>query len=123
LTRPRVIRYFLRRTWGSKDIDEWLWQYDVLSAAQPGAEYAPLWFLSGGLFSADIHTIYERLELPVWVAHGTRGDFTDYRGLKIVADRPNWKISVLETGALPFFERCETFCNLYDQTLGAPHGV
>ncbi len=63
LTRPGVIRYFLQRTWGASTIDEALWEYDVLTTRQPGAEHAPLYFLSGGLFSADIHSVYERLAL------------------------------------------------------------
>ncbi len=57
LTRPGVIRYFLRRTWGSEQIDEALWAYDVLTTTVPGAEHAPLNFLSANLFSADIHTV------------------------------------------------------------------
>ena len=117
LTRPNVIRYFLRRTWGSQTIDEALWQYDVLTTRQPGAEHAPLHFLSAYLFSADIHTIYETLALPVWMSHGVRGDFTDYRGKSIVAARPNWRFSVFETGALPFFEVPAEFIAAYDAFL------
>lgn len=109
LTRPGVIRYFLERTWGAKGIDEELWRYDVLTTRVPGAEHAPLHFLSAGLFSADIHTVYEQITQPVWVTHGVRGDFTDYRGLKIVRDKPNWQIEVLPTGALPQFEVPEDF--------------
>lgn len=104
LTRPGVVRYFLQRTWGSKAIDETLWQYDVLTTRQPGAEHAPLHFLSAGLFSADIHTVYEQLAMPVWMSHGVRGDFTDYRGSHIVRQRPNWQFSIYPTGALPQFE-------------------
>jgi len=118
LTRPGVIRYFLRRTWGSKQIDEALWAYDLLTTKAPGAEHAPLHFLSANLFSADINTIYERLEMPVWMSHGVRGDFTDYRGKVIVEARPNWEFSVFPTGALPYFEVPEEFCTAYDQFLG-----
>ncbi len=114
LTRPGVIRYFLRRTWGSTDIDEALWRYDVLTTRQPGAEHAPLHFLSAGLFSADIHTLYEQLEMPVWMSHGVRGDFTDYRNKTIVEGRPNWHFSVFPTGALPYFELPDRFCEAYD---------
>jgi Alpha/beta hydrolase family len=117
LTRPGVIRYFLRRTWGSREIDEALWRYAVVTAQQPGAQYAPLHFLSGGLFSADIQTVYEHLSLPVWMSHGVRGDFTDYRGKTIVAQQPNWQFTVFPTGALPFFEVCEQFCLAYDRFL------
>ena len=117
LTRPGVIRYFLCRTWGSKQIDEALWAYDVLTTRVTGAEHAPLHFLSANLFSADIHTVYEQLEMPVWMSHGVRGDFTDYRGKVIVQGRPNWQFTVFSTGALPYFEVPEEFNNAYDRIL------
>jgi len=118
LTRPAVIRYFLKRTWGSKAIDEQLWAYDVLTARLPGAEHAPLYFLSAGLFSADILSVYESLTQPVWLSHGVRGDFTDYRGRRWLEARGNWRFSVYQTGALPFFEVPERFIADYDQFLG-----
>ena len=117
LTRPGVIRYFLRRTWGSRAIDEELWHYDVLTTRCPGAEHAPLHFLSGSLFSADISNIYEQLALPVWMSHGVRGDFTDYRGKSRVETRPNWRCTVFETGAMPFFEVEAKFSATYDAFL------
>jgi pimeloyl-ACP methyl ester carboxylesterase len=117
LTRPGVIRYFLKRTWGSDQIDEDLWAYDVLTTRQPGAEFAPLCFLSGAMFSADIHIVYESLTAPVWVTHGVRGDFTDYRGLGLVSERANWQVAVLPTGALPYFEVPQQFIAGYDAFL------
>jgi pimeloyl-ACP methyl ester carboxylesterase len=117
LTRPGVIRYFLRRTWGSRAIDEELWHYDVLTTRCPGAEHAPLHFLSGSLFSADISNIYEQLALPVWMSHGVRGDFTDYRGKSRVETRTNWRFTVFETGAMPFFEVEAKFSATYDAFL------
>ena len=117
LTKPGVVRYFLVRTWGSKAIDEPLWAYDVLTTKAPGAEYAPLHFLSAKLFSADVHTVYEQLKMPVWMSHGVRGDFTDYRGKVIVERRPNWHFSIFPTGALPYFEVPEEFCKVFDQFL------
>jgi pimeloyl-ACP methyl ester carboxylesterase len=119
LTRPGVIRYFLRRTWGSDAIDEDLWRYDVLTTGQPGAEHAPLCFVSGAMFSADIHAVYEKLRLPVWMSHGVRGDFTDYRGTALVEGRSNWTFTVFQTGALPHFEQPDAFVAAYDRFLGA----
>ncbi len=119
LTRPGVIRYFLRRTWGSHAIDEGLMAYDVLTTRQPGAVNAPLYFLSAYLFSADIHNVYEQLTMPVWMPHGVRGDFTDFRNKKIVDGRSNWRFSVYPTGALPYFEIPERFCADYDRLLAA----
>lgn len=117
LARPRVIRYFLRRTWGSRLIDDILWRYDTVTARQPGAEFAPLYFLSGQLFSADVHTLYESLTAPVWMTHGVRGDFTDYRQQSLVAGRPNWKFKTYATGAFPHFEDTAQFCADYDAFL------
>jgi hypothetical protein len=112
------MRYFLQRSWGSKAIDEALWAYDVQLARQPGARHAPLAFLSGGLFSADILGVYESLKQPVWASHGVRGDFTDYRGLARVRGRPNWCFSVFQTGALPYFEQPTEFCAAFGSFLG-----
>lgn len=120
LTRPGVIRYFLRRTWGSRDIDEALWRHDVLTARQPGAEFAPLAFVAGWLFAADALSVYEALGQPVWMSHGTRGDFTDYRGAEALRARPNWRLSVYAAGAMPYFEQPEAFCR---ELLGFLKGV
>ena len=117
LTRPGVIRYFLERTWGSKAIDEGLWAYDLVTTKYPGAEFAPLYFLSAGLFSKDINRIYDSLRMPVWLSHGVRGDFVDFRGTAALRDRPNWTFDVFDTGALPHFERPEAFLARCDRFL------
>ncbi|MBK1690035.1 alpha/beta fold hydrolase [Rubrivivax gelatinosus] len=120
LTRPGVVRYFLERTWGSKRIDETLWAYCVATARQPGARFAPLAFLAGNLFSADIQRVYESIAQPVWASHGVLGDFTDYRAMSIVAGKPNWRFSVYPTGAMPYFEVPRPFFNELDNFLAAP---
>jgi hypothetical protein len=117
LTSKPSIRYFLEKTWGSKDIDEGLLRYDYLTTHQPGAQHAPFYFVSGFLFSKDIRRIYQSLTLPVWMAHGVRGDFTDYSRKKTIADQPNWTVSVFKTGALPHFERLDEFVRAYDAFL------
>lgn len=117
LTRPSVIRYFLQRTWGSKDIDEASWAYAVKTARQPGARFAPFHFISGGLFSTDTLSVYTSLQQPVWMSHGTRGDFTDYRGKSVVEGRDNWSFTVFDTGALPYFEKPDEFFSAFDSFL------
>jgi pimeloyl-ACP methyl ester carboxylesterase len=109
LTRPPVVRYFLERSFGSKAIDEVMWDYAVRTARQPGAHHAPLAFLAGRLFSADIVDVYDRIVQPVWVSHGTRGDFVDYRGKQHLQGHANWSFTVYEGGALPYFERTAQF--------------
>lgn len=38
LTRPGVVRYFLEKTFGRKEIDEGMWAYAVRTAREPGAK-------------------------------------------------------------------------------------
>jgi pimeloyl-ACP methyl ester carboxylesterase len=120
LTRPGVVRYFLRRTFGRDQIDEELWASCVRTAQEPGAEHAPLHFLAAVLFSADVHTLYDSLAMPAWLVHGVRGDFTDYRGKGFLADKPNWRMQVFDTGALPWFEQPDLFCAAFARFLAAP---
>ena len=123
LTSRAGIRYFLRKTWGSPDIDEGLAEYDYLTTHQPGAQHAPYYFVSGFLFSQDALRIYQSLTLPVWMSHGERGDFVDYSNKTVVEGRANWTIEVFKTGAMPHFEAREAFIRSYDAFLaraGAP---
>jgi pimeloyl-ACP methyl ester carboxylesterase len=117
LVSRRSVRYFLQRTWGAKAIDEGLLEYSWLTAHQPGARFAPLAFLSGRLFSRDIRDVYERLALPVWVPHGTRGDFRDFSGADWTRQRPNWSMQPFDSGALPHFEHPESFAAAYRRFL------
>lgn len=109
LVSRRSIRYFLVRTFGSDAVPEELIDYAWRSAHQPGARHAPYAFVSGGLFSADMRDVYERLTLPIWVPHGTRGDFRDFSGKGWTEDRSNWRFEAFPTGALPQFEMPEVF--------------
>jgi pimeloyl-ACP methyl ester carboxylesterase len=117
LTSRASIRFFLRKTWGSPDIDEGLVQYDYLTTRVPGAQHAPYYFVSGFLFSEGIIRIYHSLTLPVWMAHGVRGDFVDYTNKIVVENRANWNIRVFQTGAMPHFEARDEFVRAYDAFL------
>lgn len=120
LTRPGVVRYFLQRTFGRKAIDEGLWAYAVETAHQPGAEHAPLYFLSGHLFSRDATLLYERLAGPVWISHGVRGDFVRYDGVDPLLQREGIHRTIFETGALPYFEEPDEFMAAYEAFLATP---
>lgn len=122
LSSPGSVRFFLRKTWGSKQIDETMFNYSCLTARQEGARYAPFYFLSGYLFSADAFSLYESLRQPVWMSHGVRGDFTDYRLKKQLLARENWQCQVFDSGALPYFEVPDDFINAYDEFLAGVSG-
>lgn len=114
LTRPGTIRYFLKRTNGAETYDEGLAAYDDIITKQPGAEHAPYAFLSGALFSKDIRAIYEALTLPVFLGHGTRGDFKDFSEAAWTQERPNWTGASFESGALPHFDVPQPFFEALD---------
>lgn len=118
VSRPSV-QYFLRRTFGAKDVPESLVDYSWRTAHQPGADRAPFAFLSGRLFSADIRNVYERLALPVWLAHGTRGDFADFSEAGWVRLRKNWKVQAFDTGAIVYFQQPELFLKRWDAFLAS----
>ncbi|WP_316225950.1 alpha/beta hydrolase [Bradyrhizobium sp. SZCCHNS3052] len=117
LTSRASIRFFLQKTFGRKDIDEGLLEYDYITTHQPGAENAPYSFVSGYLFSTNALKLYQALAMPVWTVHGVRGDFVDYHGKHAVAALPNWQIEVMQTGAMPHFEQLDKVVASYDDFL------
>lgn len=114
-TRPSAVRHRLERRWGSRAIDEALCDYDLHSARQPGARFAPMHYLAGSLSSADIHTVYERLPQPVWVCLGLPGTHVDLDGLAQV--RRHWRLSLLHSGAVPFLGQANAFFDEFDAFL------
>ena len=113
VSRPSM-RFFLGKTFGSERIDEGLLAYDELTAHQPGARHVVWSFLSGYLFADDATRVYKSLRLPVWTAHGRRGDFVDFGKEREVAGRPNWHFAEFDTGAMPQFERLDELVASYD---------
>jgi pimeloyl-ACP methyl ester carboxylesterase len=109
LSSRASVRYFLKRTWGSPDIDAGLADYCVASARQPGARFAPLSFLCFRLFAADVRQLYAQLRMPVWVPHATRGDFRDFSSADFLRSRAHWRFQPFEAGALMFFEMPDAF--------------
>jgi pimeloyl-ACP methyl ester carboxylesterase len=117
LTSRAGIRFFLEKTWGTKEIDEGLLEYDYITTHQAGAENAPYYFVSGYLFSTDAIKLYQNLSMPVWMTHGVRGDFVDYEQKRLVQRLSNWNFSVFRTGAMPHFEQPSEFLALYETFL------
>ena len=70
------------------------------------------------MFSQEIHRIHEALSQPVWMSHVVRGDFTDFRGKRLVDQRGHWRTTVYPSGALPYFEVPAGFLADLDASLG-----
>lgn len=124
LTSRPSIRFFLRGAFGSKAVDPGLIDYAWLASHQPGARFAPLAFVCGRLFSRDVVAMYKALELPVWMPHGTRGDFRDFSGADWARAKPNWTVVSFATGAFPHFEDPPRFAVAYRRFLsGKPREI
>jgi pimeloyl-ACP methyl ester carboxylesterase len=117
LTSRPSIGYFLAKTFGSSAFDRGMWDYAYLTTHQPGARHAPYDFVAGYLFSKDALLLYQRLTHPVWMAHGLRGDFVDFRHKTKVQDRGNWTFKVFASGAFPHFEMPGAVIQAYDAFL------
>ncbi len=100
------IKYFLQQSFEGEP-DKGLMDYDFLTAHQPGARYAPLYFVSGQLFSPDIqHGIYEKLTTPVLVIYD-RDNFVNFDTLPdVVQQYDNWHSErITTTKGLAHFEK------------------
>ena len=67
--------------------------------------------------------MYEQLDLPVWLAHGTRGDFSDFSEAGWLRARPNWTVQPFATGALVYFEQSAEFFKSWDAFLASAQSV
>jgi pimeloyl-ACP methyl ester carboxylesterase len=117
LTTPTMMRWFLERAWGSPVIDETLLDYEHVTARHPGARFAPAAFIAGALFTRGIAECYANIEVPVWLAHGVRGEFADFGGLLRIGPPANWTQEIFGTGAMPQLEAARLFASRYDAFL------
>lgn len=104
-TRPSI-DYFLQKNFVGP-IDPGLADYAYATSHQSGARYAPLYFVSGKLFTRDIVSrVYDRLMLPVLVLYD-RDAFVRFDTLPEFVDaHSNWRrVQIVPSNGLPQFER------------------
>jgi pimeloyl-ACP methyl ester carboxylesterase len=103
VTRPSI-RHYLRKALAGA-IDEALAAYCYDTSHQPGARYAPLYFIAGNLFSLGVlHNVYAHLQLPARVIY----DHDEYTGYDLLPDfareHRNWSAArIPNTGSMPHF--------------------
>ncbi|MCS7062318.1 MAG: alpha/beta hydrolase [Anaerolineae bacterium] len=91
-----------------KTFDRDLSDYAYLTSHQPNAEYAPLYFLAGKLFTPDIFEVYCALSKPVLLIYGN-GPTAQYHRVDELSRRPNWRIHHLPgCGELVHFDSPDT---------------
>jgi pimeloyl-ACP methyl ester carboxylesterase len=102
------IRYFLGRSFvGPVPAD--LVDYDYATSHQPGAEIAPLYFISGALFTPDaLESLYKKVVAPGLVIYD-QDAYTGFDGLPGLLEAcPNWRAHrLIPSKGLPHFERLE----------------
>lgn len=102
------LRYFLRQSFEGDVPEAWI-DYAYLTSHRPGARYAPLYFISGKLFTLDaLESIYEKIAQPVLVLYDY-DPFTSFEELPgLLQRRPNWHAErILPTRGLPHWEQRE----------------
>ncbi len=111
IATKRSIDFFLGQSFAGP-VDVGLAEYAYLTAHQPGAHYAPLYFVSGMLFTRDIREVaYERLSMPVLALYD-RDAFVRFDELPGMIERQaHWRAARIQpTRGLPHFEKPdETF--------------
>ena len=103
-TRKSIV-YFLKQSFVGP-VDEGLAEYAYLTTHQPGARYAPLYFVSGKLFTPDIRqSAYNKLTQPALVLYD-QDAFVSFDLLpQTLSERPNWQaVRISPTRGLPQFE-------------------
>ena len=104
-SRPSI-QYFLNKSFEGL-VPERMVDYAYHTAHQPGAEYAPTYFLSGKLFTPAIReTVYKALKLPVLVLHD-RDPYTHFEMLPLLLqEKANWQsVRITPTKGLPHWEQ------------------
>lgn len=103
-TRPSI-EYFLSRSLRGP-VDPGLVEYALETSRQPGAKYAPLYFISGGLFTPDAYgDLYSKLRVPAVVLYD-RDAFVSFDRLPLFTGQPGVSAVRIEgTDGLPHFEK------------------
>lgn len=108
LTSRASLHYFLQKTFEGPVPDE-LIEYSYETSHQPGARFAPLYFLSGELFTPGVRrSIYESVPVPVLVLHNRDG-YVSFRELDpFLRNHMNWAAARIPgTAGMPHWERPE----------------
>lgn len=113
-SRPSI-RFFLNESFEGL-LPESFVDYAYQTSHQPGAQYAPTYFLSSKLFTPAVReTIYEVLDCPVLVLYD-RDPHTNFEMLPaLLKAKENWQGQrIAPTKGLPHWERPEKTFNAMD---------
>lgn len=106
LTTKRSINYFLGQSFVNATPPE-LVEYAYASAHQPGAEHAPLAFVSGRLFTPDaVDRIYRQVTQPALVIYDEDAFVSFDRLPELTTSLANWRAArIVPTKGIPQWEK------------------
>lgn len=115
LTRQGTIRYYLDQSFVGDAPDDFI-DYAFTSAHQPDARHAPLYFLSGQLFSARVaDDVYTKLTVPVLMIYDEDPNVNFERLPALLAANANWQAERLTPSlGLPHWEILDRTTPLLD---------
>lgn len=114
------IKFYLQKSFVGP-VPQDMVDYAYATAHQPGAQHAPLAFISGMLFTPHVRQrVYDNLALPVLVIYD-RDPYVDFEMLaSYSSSRANWQARrISPTYGLPHFERLDETTQALDQFLNA----
>lgn len=106
-SRPSI-KFYLNKSFEGLVPAEML-DYAYMTSHQPGAQYAPTYFLSGKMFTPAVReTVYNVIEQPVFVIYD-RDPYTNFEMLPMMLrDHDNWRAErITPTKGLPHWEQPE----------------
>ena len=106
-SRPSI-QFFLNKSFEGL-VPERFVDYAYYTAHQPGAAYAPTYFLSGKLFTSSIReSVYKNLDFPVLVIYD-HDPYTNFEMLPMMLqEKENWHgVRISPTKGLPHWEQPE----------------
>lgn len=108
ITSRRSIRYYSDMSFVGEAPQQFV-DYAYATAHQPGARFAPLYFLSGQLFTSDVRTsIYEKLTRPVLVIYDEDPNIEFDRLPELLAANSGWQAErIIPSRGLPHWEKLE----------------
>ena len=109
------IEFFLKKSFVDS-VPPGMVEYAYAAAHQPGAEHAPLYFLTGKLFTSQVRTVvYERLRTPTMVIYD-RDAYSNFLSLPdVLLKNPAWQaVRLVPSLGLPHFERLPDTADVLD---------
>lgn len=105
LTLKPVIARYIHMNFNERGPQQ-LIDYAARSARQPGAQHAPLYFLSFQLFSANaVETLYARVQVPALVLYDRDPNLSFERLPELLGECPNWQaVRIQPSLGLPHWE-------------------